>query len=117
MISIKKNYDISLKNDDSPKTELIELNLNNSIDKKSEYINIASEKTSSTEYDDNNDNDEDYNALKEQFDNPVLNDKTFVVKKENKKQIKYRRGNLNIYFTKNGYPLIATGPDSKFLIL
>ena len=117
MISIKKNYDISLKNDDSPKTELIELNLNNSIDKKSEYINIVSEKTSSTEYDENNDNDEDYNTLKEQFDNSVLNDKTLVVKKENKKQIKYRRGNLNIYFTKNGYPLIVTGPDSKFLIL
>ena len=117
MISNNQNYEISLNNDDSPKTELIELNLNTSNDKKSEYSVINTDITSSTEYNENDDNDEDYNKLKEQSDVSIINNKTLTVKNENKKQIKYRRGNLNIYYTKNGYPLIVTGPDSKFLIL
>ena len=114
MISNENNFDISLSKEDCPQTELITVNLNSSIDKQNDYSNINNEIASSTELGENYD-DEDSNRLKEQFNNPIVNDKSILEKNQNKKTIKYRKGNLYIIYNKNGEPKIVIGPDCKYL--
>ena len=103
MTSKYQNYDISLSNnDDSNQTELVNVKNNNS----------NSELTSSTEYEENNDNSEDFTELKHQFNNSVVVSNPLVKKKETKKKIKYRKGNLHTFFyDENGLPRIVIGPD------
>lgn len=110
-----KIYDNSLNNDDSPQTELVEVNFNIFINKNNNYYKINNnEITSSTECEENYDKDEDFNRLKEQFNNSEIIDKNFEHK--NQKSLKYRKGNLNIIYNKKGKPLIVLGPDCKFFI-
>ena len=103
MTSKYQNYDISLTNND-------ELNQTELVDVKNNKSN--SELTSSTEYEENNDNSEDFTELKHQFNNSVVVGNPLVLKKETKKKIKYRKGNLHTFFyDENGLPRIVIGPD------
>lgn len=118
MFTNEKNYDISLSIGEYPQTELITVKLNNSIDNKKEHLNINnSEISSSTEFRENFDDEDDSNFLKDQFSNSVIDVNDLREKNEDKKTIKYRRGNLYIFYDKKGYPKIVIGPDCKFLFI
>jgi len=106
MISSNQNKDISLSNNNTKLTELVEVNSNDN----TEYTNINnSEISSSFEHTDIND-DEDFTNLKEQFNNTLVKDKTLI----KEKTIKYRKGNLHTFFYDNkGNPRIVIGPDCK----
>ena len=68
----------------------------------------------STEIGENANNRIDLNDLKEQFNNFGIINNPLVVKKTSKKDIKYRKGNLFIFFYDNkGIPKIVIGPDCK----
>ena len=114
MIS-NQNFDISLTNNNSQETELVEVNSNNSIDKKTGYSNLStSEISSSTDFGENIDNEEDIKNLKDQFKDSINKDNLIVKKIENKKTIKYRKGNLHTFFYNNkGNPRIVIGQDCK----
>lgn len=109
-----KIYDISLNNDDSPQTELVEVNLNSVNGKKNNYSNLLNDEIkSSIESKENYDNDEDFYKLKEQFNSSEIIDKNLELK--NQKSIKYRKGNLYIIYNKKRKAIIVIGPDCKFL--
>lgn len=117
MTSNNQNYDISLNNNNNnnevQETELVEVNTNNSSDKKSGYSFLDnSENTSSTEYVENNDNIDDFTELKKQFNNSKVISNPLVKKSSPKQKIKYRKGNLHTFlYDENGIPRIVIGPD------
>ena len=122
MSSNTQNYDISYKKkSETNETEMVEVNSNNIKGKDSGYshLNInenenENENSISTEYLENNDN-EDFNDLKEQFNDSTIINNPLVKQNENIKQIKYRKGNLHTFFYNNkGIPRIVIGPDCKF---
>ena len=114
MILKEKNYDISLSIEEFPQVELIKVKLNNSNDIRNDDSNKNNtEITSSTEFGENYD-DEDSNILKEKFSNSLIDDKFLLEKNQDKKVIKYRKGNLYIIYNKNGEPKIVIGPDCKY---
>ena len=106
MISSNQNKDISLSNNNTKFTELVEVNSNDN----TEYINLNNSGiTSTSEHTDIND-DEDFKKLKEQFNNTLIKDKTLT----KEKTIKYRKGNLHTFLYDNkGNPRIVIGPDCK----
>ena len=108
MISSNQNKDISLSNNNTKFTELVEVNSNDN----AEYINLNNSGiTSTSEHTDIND-DEDFKKLKEQFNNTLIKDKTLT----KEKNIKYRKGNLHTFLYDNkGNPRIVIGPDCKNL--
>ena len=115
MILKEKNYYISLSIEEFPQVELIKVKLNNSNDIRNDDSNKNNtEITSSTEFGENYD-DEDSNILKEKFSNSLIDDKFLLEKNQDKKVIKYRKGNLYIIYNKNGEPKIVIGPDCKYL--
>ena len=118
MSSNSQNYDISLSNNiESNETELVDVKADTSTNKDSGYAHLnnnENEATISTEYEENNDNNEDFSDLKQQFNNSGIINNPLVVKKEPNKEIKYRKGNLYIFcYGKNGVPKIVIGPDCK----
>ena len=119
MSSINQNYDISLTdNNESKETELVVVNPKNLTDKESGYshLNNNENETISTEFGENIDNTDDYNDLKEQFNNSKIINKPLV--KDSEKKIKYRKGKLHTFFyDSNGIPLIVIGPDCKLFLL
>ena len=118
MNSNNQSYDISsINNNAANETELVEVNPNNLTGKDSGYSTLNSnenEIASSTEYTENNDVNEDFKDLKEQFNNSkIINNP--LVNNESRKKIKYRKGNLHTFFYgKNGLPKIVIGPDCKY---
>lgn len=121
MSSINSNFDISLENNKiSNETELVEVNNNNHIvNKDSGYSHLNSNENEETiissKYTENTDNSTDFSDLKEQFDNSGIINNPLVVKKISKREIKYRKGNLFIFFYDNkGIPKIVIGPDCKY---
>ena len=119
MSSNNPNYDISYNNNlESNETEMVEVNQNKLIGKSSGYSHLnnnENETSISTEYIENNDNSEDFNDLKEQFNDSTIINNPLVKQKENNKQIKYRKGNLYTFFYNNkGIPKIVIGPDCKY---
>ena len=114
MISNEKNYDISLSNEDYPQTELISVKLNNFIDKQNNDHNKNNIEL--TEFRENCDDEEESNIL-EQLTNPRKDAKSLSVQNQDKKTIKYRKGNLYIIYNKNGNPKIVIGPDCKYLLI
>ena len=118
MSSNIQNYDISASNgNECNETELVDVKNSNLTNKDSGYSQLNSnenETTISTEYEENNDNNEDFNDLKQQFNNSRIINNPLVVKNEQIKEIKYRKGNLHIFcYDKNGVPKIVIGPDCK----
>ena len=98
-------------------TELVDVKADTSTNKDSGYSHLnnnENEATISTEYEENNDNNEDFSDLKQQFNNSGIINNPLVVKKEPNKEIKYRKGNLYTFcYDKNGVPKIVIGPDCK----
>ena len=118
MSSKNQNYDISLTNSNqSNETELVDVKTNNSTKVDSGYThlnNTENETTISTEYEENNELNEDFNELKQRFNNSKIINNPLVVKNEKTKEIKYRKGNLYTFFyDKKGIPKIVIGPDCK----
>ena len=115
MNSKNQSYDISSTNNNAiNETELVEVNPNNLTGKDSGYSTLNSnenEIASSTEYTENNDINEDFKELKEQFNNSkIINNP--LMNNESGKKIKYRKGNLHTFlYDENGIPRIVIGPD------
>ena len=123
MSSINPNYDISIENKKiSNETELVEVNVDYIINKDYGYshlnINENEETIISTESAENVDSSKDLSDLKEQFNNSEIINNPLVVKKISKSEIKYRKGNLFIFFyDRNGRPKIVIGPDCKYFLI
>ena len=123
MSSINPNYDISIENKKiSNETELVEVNVDYIINKDYGYshlnINENEETIISTESAENVDSSKDLSDLKEQFNNSEIINNPLVVKKISKSEIKYRKGNLFIFFyDSNGRPKIVIGPDCKYFLI
>ena len=118
MSSNTQNYDISLNKNESNETEMVDVNPKNLIGKESGYSHLnnnENEASISTEYVENNDNNEDFSDLKEQFNDSTIINNPLVTQTESKKEIKYRKGNLYTFFyNKKGIPKIVIGPDCKY---
>ena len=97
---------------------MVDVNPKNLRGKESGYSHLnnnENEASISTEYVENNDNNEDFSDLKEQFNDSTIINNPLVTQTESKKEIKYRKGNLYTFFyNKKGIPKIVIGPDCKY---